>query len=572
MIWKCAFVASLLVGESSQAQSQFSYTTNADGDGVTITGLAEGDGFSPLSIPGSIDGLPVTAIGDSAFYLSYLPSITIGSNVTIIGSNSFFFCEYLTNVSIPDSVTEIDAQAFADCFDLRIVTGCANVTSLGDSAFASCQSLTSVTLGGNLTNLGNSAFFECASLTNITIPGGVNYIGDYAFDSCTGLSNVTIGQGVSCTGLASFGNCSALANVSMPNSVTNIGLGSFFECSALTNVTIPPGVTSIDEEAFLGCLSLPIVAIPATVTNFGGGPFANCPKLTAINVDPANPFFESDSGVLYDSDHTMLIQYPGGNPAHKYTIPSTITEIGEGAFEGCGALFSISIPDSVISLGPSVFAECPYLTNIAIGSGVVTIGQSAFEFCPRLTAITVQPNNPAYSTTAGVLFDRCQTTLIAYPPGNPASSYIVPASVTNIEDYAFARCTNLVGIYFQGNAPTADPTAFFYYFGNVTIYYLPGTPGWDAFGAEVYWINLLPWALPYPVVLSGSSSLGVQSNSFGFTVSWATNECVVIESCTNLVDAVWIPLQTNVLVNGSYYFSDPSSTNYAERFYRVRSQ
>jgi len=62
----------------------------------------------------------------------------------------------------------------------------------------------------------------------------------------------------------------------------------------------------------------------------------------------------------------------------------------------------------------------------------------------------------------------------------------------------------------------------------------------------------------------------VQSNGFGFTISWATNIPVVVESTTNLSSNVWIPLlvNTNILSNGSLFFSDPS-TNIPVRFYRI---
>ena len=68
---------------------------------------------------------------------------------------------------------------------------------------------------------------------------------------------------------------------------------------------------------------------------------------------------------------------------------------------------------------------------------------------------------------------------------------------------------------------------------------------------------------------NSSASFGLQSNQFGFTVSWATNLTVVVEANTNLVNTVWIPLSTNTLTNGSFYFSDPQWSNYPGRFYRI---
>lgn len=47
---------------------------------------------------------------------------------------------------------------------------------------------------------------------------------------------------------------------------------------------------------------------------------------------------------------------------------------------------------------------------------------------------------------------------------------------------------------------------------------------------------------------------------------------LVVEAATNLANPVWQPLQTNALNNGSFPFTDPQSSNYPSRFYRVRTQ
>jgi len=63
----------------------------------------------------------------------------------------------------------------------------------------------------------------------------------------------------------------------------------------------------------------------------------------------------------------------------------------------------------------------------------------------------------------------------------------------------------------------------------------------------------------------------VQSNQFGFTISWATNVPVVVEACTNLSNPAWIPVNTNTLISGTSSFSDPQTANLPGRFYRLRS-
>jgi hypothetical protein len=141
----------------------------------------------------------------------------------------------------------------------------------------------------------------------------------------------------------------------------------------------------------------------------------------------------------------------------------------------------------------------------------------------------------------------------------------IPASVTNISDWAFWDCSGLTNVYFLGNAPTTDSYTFN---GDdqATAYYLPNTSGWD----EFFSVTGVPIALWLPQVQT-DASLGLQANQFGFNINWASGQTVVVEACTNFSNPDWQPVQTNKLTTGTAYFSDPQWTNYPSRFYRLRS-
>jgi hypothetical protein len=136
--------------------------------------------------------------------------------------------------------------------------------------------------------------------------------------------------------------------------------------------------------------------------------------------------------------------------------------------------------------------------------------------------------------------------------------------VTSIGDYAFEGCFSLTSAYFQGNAPSIGDEPFYHI---VTVYYLPGTTGWDDFSVN----TSLPTALWLPQVQIGDASFGVQNNQFGFNIAWASGQTVVVEAAANLSNPNWIPVATNTLASDSVYFSDPHWTNYPARFYRLRS-
>jgi BspA type Leucine rich repeat region (6 copies) len=98
----------LLLATPAVVEAQFNYTvTNQT---VTITGYSGTN--SVLAVPSTIDGLPVTSIGVSAFFLSSITSITIPNSVTTISDGAFSGCRSLTNITIPNSVTNIGADAF----------------------------------------------------------------------------------------------------------------------------------------------------------------------------------------------------------------------------------------------------------------------------------------------------------------------------------------------------------------------------------------------------------------------------------------------------------------------------
>jgi hypothetical protein len=145
-------------------------------------------------------------------------------------------------------------------------------------------------------------------------------------------------------------------------------------------------------------------------------------------------------------------------------------------------------------------------------------------------------------------------------------SIVIPASVTNIGSGAFTWDSALNAVYFQGDAPVVASDAFKGSGG--TVYYLPGSIGW---GPTCGGLPTALWFLPNPLILS-SPNFGVQTNAFGFVVSWATNLSVVVEACANPAGSSWASVSTNALTtNGWFYFSDPRWTNYPARFYRVRS-
>jgi len=495
----------------------------------------------------------VTSIGDWAFAASGVTNITIPESVTNIGDGACASCASLTAITVSannpayssaggvlfnksqtallqcpaaqvgsytvqSGVTNIGPDAFCYCTSLTSVTIPDQVTGLGAEAFYACYSLTNVTIPSFITSIGESTFYE-AGLTSVVIPGSVASIGDSAFQYCSSLTSVAIPNNVTNIGDYGFYGCAALAGVTIGSSVTHIGDSAFAECQNLAPVTMPDSLISIGDQAFEYCSSFTSIAIPDRVTSMGTNVFFYCQGLT--NVTIGNSLTNIGDNAFYECTSLLSV-----------TIGNSVTSIGVSAFQGCGSLKSVTIPDSVSAIAGFAFHYCYDLTNVTLGNGVRNIGADAFANCSSLTSVAF------------------------------------PSSIASIGDEAFNSCSLLSAAYFKGNAPGAGVNVFYEAAWNMRVYHLPGTAGWGStFGCAPTAL----WTLPYPLILSTLPSFGVHSNGFGFTVSWATNLPVVIEACTNLATGVWFPISSNVLSNGTNYFSDSAWANDPARFYRIRS-
>ena len=593
----------LLLTPPAVVQAQFNYTNNGDGT-ATITGYYGSGGA--VTIPSTINGLSVTSIGDWAFCeCMSLTGVTIGTNVSRIGDGAFADCTGLTGITIPNSVISIGEEAFEDCASLTAITVDALnsfYSSLAGVLFNSSRTALiqcpagkagRYTIPDSVTSIGYEAFYECTSLTSVTIPNSVTSIGDRAFVACTGLTSVTIPDSVTNIVQEAFEYCTSLTSVTIPTGVTSIGSYAF-SGSGLTSLAIPNSVTSIGQEAFEDCTSLTSVTIPDSVTNIGDYPFIACSSLTAIKVDALNSFYSSVDGVLFDKSQTMLIEYAGGK-AGSYTIPNSVTSIGDyafswctnltsvtipnsvtsiggGAFLNCGSLANVTIPNSVFSIGDHAFCECTSLTSVAISAGVTSIGsyafsgsgltsltipnsvtsigEEAFEDCTSLTSVTIP--NSVFSISDYAFYECTGLTNLTISTGvtnigweafgycSSLTSITIPNSVTNIGGFAFGDCTSLTGVYFQGDAPSLGSPYVFSGANKAIVYYLAGTKGWGAtYGGRPTAVWRIPPAIqrsPQTQTAEAGSAvaLWVQANgSSPLCCLWYLNYTNFISSSTN---------------------------------------
>ena len=339
-----------------------------------------------LEIPGSLNGLAVTSIGDGAFSnCIFLKEIIIPDSVTNIGNSPFTYCYELFRVVIhPDHPTlaTIDGALFSKA-DKRLVwypkmqkdTAYEipqGILSIGVNAFYRCENLSSITIPDSVTSIGYGAFSGCEKLSSITIPNSVINIVENPFTDCTSLNQIIVHPDHPVLAIIDGALISKKDKrliwypmpqedmvCEIPQGIQSIGIYAFFSCENLTGVTFPDSITSIDDGAFYNCKKLKEIILPDSVINIGYKAFAWCENLSSIS------------------------------------LPDSVISIGKEAFSDCRSLSVITIPDSVTSIGDWAFGRCDNLSSISIPGSVTSIGNNIFFRCSSLQKVIVAPDSYA---------------------------------------------------------------------------------------------------------------------------------------------------------------------------------
>lgn len=238
-----------VVAAPTLLQAQFNYTTS-EGK-VTITRYT---GTSPsVTVPARIDGLPVSAIGESAFYDCFtLTRAVVEEGITSIGAYSFVKCTNMAEITFPNSVTTIDRNAFTHCESLSSIHLPANLTTVEDYTFFNCKNLTNVVVPNSLARIGEAAFAFCGELVNVAFGDRIVSVGDRAFYICDKLEGVYF-AGNAPTGGADIFVGAQLARVyRLPG--TSGWQGTFGEARTELWITPAPvilgGSTGVDATGF----------------------------------------------------------------------------------------------------------------------------------------------------------------------------------------------------------------------------------------------------------------------------------------------------------------------------------
>lgn len=418
-----------------------------ENDKVNITGYTESLPGNVV-IPDTIEGYPVTTIGNSAFKdCTKLSKITFGKNVLIVEVSAFKNCANLTELDLGSNLTTINEDALYGCTSLTSITLPRSVTTVTDP-FSKCTSLTEITLPVSMVYKDSYVWDNPSNIRTINLIMGNDKTGSFGdvvgtrtsddidglwYKSTEAIETVTVEEGIIRIPDWCFSGCSKLTTIKLPESIQSIGSHAFSNCSSLETLNFPEGLTEIGGVAFSGCESLTAIKIPNSVSCLKIWTFARCTSLQEISI-PVTCYIEDKdcfeetypkkivytrgtTGVFpnpqteginssmyttavpwdYSTDSVTEVVFENGvknipdflfyncTTLSNVTLPDTLTEIGDYSFLGCTALKNISLPDDLNAIGVGCFSKSG-LEKIILPQNLSDIGYGTFYNCRALTS------------------------------------------------------------------------------------------------------------------------------------------------------------------------------------------
>lgn len=420
------------------------YCAGSYADSLTIT-----FGDEVTRIP---DYVFATASSKSDNCYAHITKLVIGDNVTYIGSHAFYSCYDLKEIVWGKELLNIGSFAF--CYDTGLTTFelPAKLYSIGEGAFYGCENLDDVRFPESLKTIDSHAFEECTFMTKVVLPSSLLSIGYTTFKNCTHLSSITINSN-----LADFDDHCTSTNVYYPYSIYSPFYCAGTYADSLT-ITFGTGVTKIPNYLFATASSssdnyyahVTKVVMADTIITVGDHAFYNCYDLKDI---------------VWSSDLRNILGYAFANniALTEVALPEKTDNIGKSAFYGCNHLAIVTLPASIATLGDTAFKHCTRLNQLTINGNLSDSNERCISTNVYHPYSDYSPFYCAglYSDTFNVTFGSGVKRIPGYifatvsskEDGNycHVKSLTIPASVTEVGDYAFYYCHDLASVSYAGS-------------------------------------------------------------------------------------------------------------------------
>ena len=305
--------------------------------------------------------------------------------------------------------------------------------------------------GYTVTGIGYEAFKGNTYLTSVLLPDTITEIGMLAFKDCTGIEVVSLPSELEVLPYGAFQNCTSLTEIKIPKTVTNenqnMSIGPFWGCTLLKNVVFEDGMTKVPNGILKDASAVESVVLPSTVTEIGNDAFNGCTSLKQL------PDISAVTKIDYQS-------FKNCTSLKSIDLSDTITEIGMLSFSGCNGLEQVKLPKNLQILTYGAFQNCASLTEISIPKTVTNekenLSIGPFSGCTSLKNVVFEEGMT--KVPVGILKDASAVENVMLPNtvteiGNDAfngcaSLKQLPnmSSVTKINYQAFKNCTSLKSI------------------------------------------------------------------------------------------------------------------------------
>ena len=427
--------------------------------------------------------------------------IVIPDNVEIIADFSFSGNENVIEVYVPNSVKLISYGAFAECLNLKKIVLSEGLECINYEAFSMCKSLESIHIPASVSIICGQAFDGCINLKRIVVDKN-NQVYDSREDCnaiietktntlITGCSTSIITDTISKIGIGAFSGFTNITKIVIPNSVTEIKEEAFSYCENLKDIELPKNLKCrLESNIFNGCKSLERLEIPSGVLIIEGPMFGFSNNLKEIVVDKNNQVYDSREGcnaIIETSTNYLVLG------CCTTVIPNTVKKISNRAFYGCNKLRKIDIPDSVVEIQDYAFSCCDSLKSFGISPNSKCLLSPNVFYASDIEEITIsnlckidtiELEDIKYHLSSFFgkgFFLTGYSVFECLEDKGPLEQYFIPESLkkiritnmdtipsgsfynckgieditlakslTKIEKYAFAYCSSLINISFEG--------------------------------------------------------------------------------------------------------------------------
>ena len=166
-----------------------------------------------------------------------------------------------------------------------------------------------------------------------------------------------------------------------------------------------------------------------------------------------------------DEDGLVMVEYAKDKNITEVEIPVTygksrVGHIADFAFENCKQLKQVIIPEGIKTIGLDAFSGCNSLSSVKIPASVTYVAPRAFYSCDALTKIEVEDGNERYESIDGVLYDKIDKIIVAYPMGLASECYTVKEGTLTIGSNAFAVASKLETVVLPDSVTVIEERAF----------------------------------------------------------------------------------------------------------------